>query len=242
MDPAILTFDTPQAAAEACGDRTLELLGDAQSARGLATLAVSGGNTPRLMFQAMAKRSFNWSGVHVYQVDERCVPPGDEASNFRMIKEFLLRAARIEDGQVHRIAGELAPEEAAREYVGDIQRSFHLRASQLPVFDVIQRGMGPDGHTASLFPGEPLIADRAGIAAAVVVDKPYIDKTMRDRVTLLPGVLEGARHTLCLVTGADKAEALSKVLRGAFDPALLPAQIRSQDTVWYIDKSAAKML
>jgi 6-phosphogluconolactonase len=88
MDPAILIFDTAQAAAEACGDRILEILDEARldqvsSPRGTATLAVSGGSTPRLMFQSMARRSFDLSGVQLYQVDERCVPPDDEQSNFR---------------------------------------------------------------------------------------------------------------------------------------------------------------
>jgi 6-phosphogluconolactonase len=245
MDPTSRTpliFDTVQAAAEACGYRTLDILDQARRERGMATLAVSGGSTPRLMFQAMAKRAFDWAGVQIFQVDERCVPPDNEASNYRMIREFLLDAARIEESQFHRMAGELAPEEAARLYVEDIRRSLRLSPGELPVFDVIERGMGPDGHTASLFPGEPLIGDRTGIAAAVDVDKPYIEKAMRHRITLLPGVLEGARHTLCLATGADKAEVLHKVLRGPVDPTLLPSQIASANTVWYIDKSAAQLL
>jgi 6-phosphogluconolactonase len=239
MDPTILIFDTPLAAAEACGDRTLEILDKAGRERPIATLAVSGGSTPRLMFQSMAKRTFDWSKVHIFQVDERCVPPDNQVSNFRMTKESLLDAVPIAESRIHRISGELAREEGARLYIEDIRRTFKLSAGELPVFDVIQRGMGPDGHTASLFPGEPLIGDRTGIAAAVDVDKPYIDKVMRYRVTLLPGVLERARHTLCLATGPDKAESLKKVLKGPSDPFAFPSQIASPDTVWYIDKAAA---
>jgi 6-phosphogluconolactonase len=242
MDPTILTFDTPLAAAEACGDRTLAILDKACRERGMATLAVSGGSTPRLMFQAMAKRTFDWSNVHIFQVDERCVPPDDKVSNFRMTKESLLDAVPIAESRIHRIAGELPREEGARLYIEDIRRTFKLSAGELPVFDVIQRGMGPDGHTASLFPGEPLIADHTGIAAAVDVDKPYIDKVMRYRVTLLPGVLERARYTLCLATGPDKAESLKKVLHGPSDPFAFPSQIASPDTAWYIDKAAAAQL
>jgi 6-phosphogluconolactonase len=194
------------------------------------------------MFQSMAKRTFDWSKVHIFQVDERCVPPGNQVSNFRMTKESLLDAVPIAESRIHRIAGELPREEGARLYIEDIRRSFKLSPGELPVFDVIQRGMGPDGHTASLFPGEPLIGDRTGIAAAVDVDKPYIDKVMRYRVTLLPGVLERARHTLCLATGPDKAESLKKVLKGPSDPFAFPSQIASPDTVWYIDKAAAAQL
>ena len=242
MDAAILTFDTPQAAAEACGARTLDILGQALRERGAATLAVSGGSTPRLMFQAMARRSFDWSNVRIFQVDERCVPPDNPLSNFRMTRESLLDAVPIDESRFHRIAGELTPGEAARLYVDDIRRTFQLSPGELPVFDAIQRGMGPDGHTASLFPGEPLIGDRTGIAAPVVVDKPYVDPSMRHRVTLLRGVLERARHTLCLVTGVDKADAIHDVLRGPFDPMLFPSQIASADTVWYIDRSAGAKL
>jgi 6-phosphogluconolactonase len=247
MDPSILIFDGPQAAADACGDRILEILDEARRERGSATLAVSGGSTPRLMFQAMAKRSFDWSKVQLFQVDERCVPPDNELSNFRMTRESLLSntpglsnapgSARIDESQFHRVRGELPPEEAARLYVEEIRETFHLAPGELPVFDAIQRGMGPDAHTASLFPGEPLIGDRAGIAAAV-----YVEKMMQHRVTLLPGVLERARHTLCLVTGVDKAEALRKVLKGPFDPVNVPSQIASPDTVWYVDKSAGAKL
>lgn len=243
MDPSILIFDTAEAAAAACGDRILELLGRARKDRGEASIAFSGGTTPRLMFQTMAKRSFDWRGIRIFQVDERCVPPDNELSNFRMIRESLLDATGIktddEEGQVHRIRGELIPAEAARLYVDDIRRSFQLNLAELPVFDVIARGMGPDGHTASLFPGEPLIGDRGGIAAAVFVET---QKSAPHRITLLRGVLERARHTLCLAAGEDKAEAISRVLRGPFDPNRTPAQIASPDTVWYTDKSAGALL
>jgi 6-phosphogluconolactonase len=237
MDPTILILETAQAAADACGDRILEILARAREARGTATLAVSGGTTPRLMFQSMARRPFDWSGVALYQVDERCVPPDDEQSNFRMIRESLLSHAQIDESQFHRIQGELPPAEAARLYEDEIRRSMNPRPGELPAFDVIQRGMGPDAHTASLFPGEPLIADRTGIAAAV-----WVEKMKQHRVTLLPGVLVRARHTLSLATGAEKADALHAVLRGPFDLLHVPSQIASADTAWYIDKSAAAKL
>jgi 6-phosphogluconolactonase len=239
MDPSILIFDTAQQAAEACGDETLAILDQACRDRGTATLAVSGGSTPRLMFQAMATRSFDWSNVLLFQVDERCVPPDSGLNNFRMIRESLLEAVRMDESRICRIKGELPPEEGARAYVDDIRRMFRLSPGELPVFDVIQRGMGPDGHTASLFPGDPLIGDRAGIAAPVFVEK---EKTAPHRITLLPGVLERARHTLCLATGAGKAEALYKVLRGPLDPSRVPAQIASPETVWYTDRDAAGKL
>ncbi len=237
MDPAVLIFESAQAAAEACGARTLEILERARRERGVATLAVSGGNTPKLMFQAMAKRRFDWSGVQLFQVDERCVPADDAQSNFRMIRESLLLPGGIDESRFHRVRTELPPAEAARIYAEEIRRTMNLREGELPAFDVIQRGMGPDAHTASLFPGEPLIEDHTGIAAAV-----WVEKFQQHRVTLLPGVLEHARSTLCLATGAEKAEALRAVLRGTLDPVHTPSQIASPDTAWYIDESAGALI
>jgi 6-phosphogluconolactonase len=235
VDPIVLTFDTPLEAAVACGDRTLEILNEARRERGSASLAVSGGGTPRLMFQSMASRKFEWNDIDIFQVDERCVPPDHPESNFRMLREALLESIAIDESRVHRIEGELPPEAAARAYAEVIRQ---LLGPQ-PVFDVIQRGMGPDAHTASLFPGEPLLQDRTGITAAVDAGRAGMKEGMRYRVTLLRGVLESARHTLCLATGAEKAEALRKVLREPYDPENLPAQISSNGTVWYVDNAAA---
>jgi 6-phosphogluconolactonase len=110
---------------------------------------------------------------------------------------------------------------------------FGLTGNELPVFDVIQRGMGPDMHTASLFPGEPLIENETDIAAPV-----WVEKMKQHRVTLLRGVLERARQTLCLVSGADKDAALRSVLREPPDPTRRPSQIESPAMAWYVDDAA----
>ena len=237
MDPSILIFDTPWEAAAACGVRILEILNQVRKDRGGATFAVSGGSTPKLMFEAMAKRPFQWQGIELFQVDERCVPPDNIESNFRMIRQSLLNNSSIDEKQFHRVKAELEPAEAVREYIDEIRKVFQLNRDAPPVFDVIQRGMGPDAHTASLFPGEPLIENRTGIAAVV-----YVEKFKQHRVTLLRAVLEQARHTLCLATGEEKAEALSRVLNTPFNPLRLPSQISSANTVWFIDKAAASRL
>lgn len=233
MSTEIFRYPTAREAAEACGDRILALLNDARRTRGAATLAISGGSTPRLMFESMARREFDWNGVQLFWVDERIVPPDDAQSNYRMTRESLLSAIRIPAANVHRIAGELAPEEAAAAYVQEIRRVFGLDGNELPVFDVVQRGMGPDMHTASLFPGEPLIENRTDIAAAV-----WVEKMKQHRVTLLRGVLERARQTLCLVSGEDKAAALRNVLREPPDPMRRPSQIESPAMAWYVDDAA----
>lgn len=235
MSTAIYRFPTAQAAAVACGDRILELLDDARRQRGIATIAVSGGSTPRLMFQSMASRTFDWSGVEVFWVDERMVPPTDSESNYRMTRESLLDAIGIPASRIHRIAGEMEPERACAAYVTQIRQVFGLgpNSNELPVFDVIQRGMGPDMHTASLFPGEPLVLNQTDIAAAL-----WVPKMGQHRVTLLPGVLERARQTLCLVTGADKTAGLRSVLREPPNTLQRPSQIASDEMAWYVDELA----
>lgn len=224
----VLRYPDAVAAAEACGQHILGLLAGAIAERQRATLAVSGGSSPRPMFELFSKSGFRWEQVHVFWVDERCVPPSDPQSNFRLANETWLAPAKVPAGNIHRVATELEPRAAALEYAENL-RTF------LP-FDVIHRGMGPDAHTASLFPGEPLIEDHTGLAAAV-----WVEKMHQWRVTLLPGVLEAARHTAVLATGLDKAAALEAVLRGPYDPMKWPAQIgaRGADITWFLDGAAS---
>lgn len=234
MSTTVLRYPDAPSAAAACGDRILELLDQARRARGAATLAVSGGSTPRLMFESIARRPFDWNAVSLFWVDERMVPPTDVQSNYRMTREALLDSIPLPAARIHRIAGELPPEEAAARYTAEILRAFGLAAGEWPVFDVVQRGMGPDMHTASLFPGEPIILNTTAVAAAV-----WVPKMGQHRVTLLRGVLERARQTLCLVSGADKAPALREVLHAPPDPLLRPAQIASPEMTWYVDSLAS---
>lgn len=234
MANELLIFKSPIDAAEACGQAMFDAIGEARADRGIATVAVSGGSTPKIMFEWMALQPFDWRNVHLFWVDERCVPPTDEQSNYRMTKMALLDAIRLPETQVHRIMGELDPVKAAAMYAGEIAEVFALRGGELPVFDVLQRGMGGDSHTASLFPGEPAIADLTGITRAL-----WVPKMNQHRVTLLRGVLERARLTVNLVTGQDKALPLDLVLNGAQDLMAHPAQISSARMQWYVDPLAA---
>ncbi len=231
-------YESADAASVACARKVLELLGGALATQPRATIAVSGGNTPKRMFAEMAQSDFDWTNVHLFWVDERSVPPTDSESNYKLAKDHFIDAARFPAANVHRIQGELAPTAAANLYAADIRAFFELsRDHPMPRFDVIHRGLGPDAHTASLFPGEPLIDDRKNLTAAV-----YVEKFHQWRVTLLPGVLEAARHTLMLAAGADKAEPLQSVLRQPYDPKKYPAQITTYDgagAIWFLDKAAA---
>jgi 6-phosphogluconolactonase len=229
-------FPDARLAAEACGRQILEWLGKAIMQRGSASLAISGGSSPVPMFQMLANTRFDWQRVHLFWVDERGVPPDDAESNFKLASETWLKPGDFPSSNVHRIEAELPAAEAAQRYVADIREHFGLGASELPRFDVMHRGMGPDAHTASLFPGEPMIANRTGIAAAL-----RVEKFAQWRITLLPGVLLAARHTAMLVTGSDKSVSLNAVLHDPYDPARYPAQLASgEGTVWFLDAAAAE--
>ncbi len=231
---------SPEAAANACGDFILERLADAILHSGRGTLAISGGSTPAIMFRHMAAQTFHWDRVHLFWVDERAVPPDDRQSNYRLARETFIEPAQFPEANVHRVKAELPPADAARLYAVDIRSFFELQPGELPVFDVIHRGMGDDAHTASLFPGEPLIDDRQGIAAAV-----YVPKMSSWRITLLPGVLLNAATTVVLAAGPDKAEPVHHVFESPYDPRKYPSQLGLQgagNTVWFLDTAAARGL
>jgi len=240
MTAQSFVYESADAASEACARKVLELFRLALATQPRVTFAVSGGTTPKRMFADMAQSGFDWTKVHLFWVDERCVPPTDSQSNYKLAKDHFIDAAHFPAANVHRIQGELAPTEAANLYAADIRSFFDLSPGALPHFDVVHRGMGPDAHTASLFPGEPLIDDHKNLAGAV-----YVEKFHQWRVTLLPGVLEAARHTLMLAAGPDKAEPLHSVLHDPYDPKRYPAQITTYDgegVMWFLDKAAARLV
>jgi 6-phosphogluconolactonase len=234
------TLPDANATAEAAGRHIINLLEEVLSGQNSATLAISGGSTPKIMFDSLAATKFRWDLVHLFWVDERCVPPADDQSNFKMANEHLVLPAHITHRNTHRVFGELSPPAAAARYIDDITEFFGLDAGQMPRFDVIHLGMGPDAHTASLFPGQPLIDDREQIAAPL-----YVEKFKQWRVTLLPGVLLAAKHTVFLVAGDDKAESVRAVFHDEYDPKKYPAQIASHQgrgVTWFLDQPAARLV
>lgn len=228
------------AAAEACARNILARLETAVAGDGTATFAVSGGSSPVPMFQALARERFDWSRVHLFWVDERAVPPTDPQSNFKLADDYFIGPAHFPHRNVHPVEGDMRPDEAARRYADEVRAFFGIGPSDLPHFDVIHRGIGADAHTASLFPGEPLIEDREGIAAAV-----WVEKLEQWRITLLPGVLRAARNTVVLAVGADKAQAVRDTFETAYDPKRFPAQLGFHDgrvVTWFMDEAAAKLI
>lgn len=227
-------------AAAACARTILSQLEAAMGGKRPVSLAISGGRSPAPMFREMASKPFAWEQVHLFWVDERGVPPTDPQSNYRMADENFITPANFPRANVHRVRAELAAAEAARLYAADIREFFRLQARDIPQFDVMHRGIGPDAHTASLFPGEPLIDDHQGIAAAL-----WSEKMKQWRITLLPAVLTAAHSTVMLVVEADKADAAYNIFNEPYDPKKYPGQLGMQsgaDISWFFDEAAARRL
>lgn len=214
--------------------------------RGKARVAISGGNTPKALFTLLADPSepyrerMPWSALNLYWVDERCVPPDHPESNFRMTRESLLEKVPLPAEQVFRMEGELNPEEAAARYEATIRNTFRLEGAETPRFDVIALGMGDDGHTASLFPHTAAIHEMGRIVTA-----NHVPQKNSWRITLTWPVINQASDVFFLVAGADKAEALERVIFGPKDPETLPSQLIRPATgtlTLFLDRAAAAKL
>ena len=207
------------------------------------TLALSGGNTPKKTYALLATEPYSsqidWTRTEIFWSDERCVPPDDSESNYRMAYEVLLSKVPIPAQQIHRVPADEPDRDAASlAYAEDIRRT--LAASGVPSFDLIQLGMGPEGHTASLFPHQPSLHEELRLIMPVTVPKPP-----PPRLTFTPPLLKAASHTLFLVTGADKADAIQAVIEGDDQPDEYPAQIAHVtrgEVVWMLDALAAGKL
>jgi 6-phosphogluconolactonase len=182
---------------------------EAIAARGLFSMALSGGNTPKPVFEALAKRPLDWSKVLITFGDERCVPPDDAQSNYLMARHTLLDAIPIPSENVMRMKGEIDPAAAAKEYEAELT----ARAG-CGVFrhDLILLGMGPDGHTASLFPGTPAVTEKTRL-----IVENYVPKMSMWRITFTYPLLDAARHVCFLVNSAGKDEILDEVFSGKSD-------------------------
>ena len=205
--------------------------------------ALSGGLTPRLLYQILAGRALmgriQWDNVQLFQVDERCVPPDHPDSNYRMIREALLDSAEIPPGNFHRMQAEEPDlEQAARDYAAELARVLQPQDGLRPRLDIVFLGMGPDGHTASLFPGTPALEEQS-----VWVRPNRVERLGMSRLTMTLPLLNAAAHVIFLVAGADKAETSRKVLEGP--PGGLPAeriQPVNGSLSWFLDEAAARKL
>lgn len=224
----VVYFVEPDAAAltQRAARYFVESIEAAVARRGRARIAISGGGTPRPVFEALAdaaqpwRTRIAWERVDIYWVDERCVPPTDEASNYWMTRQALLYRVPLQAGQIHRMEGELEPEVAASRYESELRNSFRLEGAESPRFDLIQLGMGPDGHTASLFPHTEAVFEFGRLVVA-----NHTSAKQAWRLTLTAPVINQGPDVFFLVSGGDKAGVLKEVLLGARDPERLPSQM-----------------
>jgi 6-phosphogluconolactonase len=213
----------------------IEQVALAQPAGGRATIALAGGSTPRAAYQQLAARCPPWGRVTFFFGDERCVPPDDAASNYNMAKEALLDRIPLRPDQVHRIPGELPPEEAAARAEEDLRAS--VPGSPHPVFDLVVLGMGADGHTASLFPGSAEVEVTGRLM--VPVHRPDLPQPWRVSLTL--PVINAARRVLMLVGSGDKSPMVRRAVEG--DQALPAGRLDpAGELVWLVTEDAASDL
>jgi len=237
----IIVFDDKEALADFAVGSWHEAFSDSTGRSAPMTAALSGGHTPVDFYRTLAAagQSIQWEKVHIFLVDERFVPPTDEDSNYHMIRETLLDHVPIPGANVHPVKTlGLTPEEAASEYERDLRRHFAREREGFPRFDLVVLGLGADGHTASLFPGDPIIAESKRWAVAV---KP--ERTPHERITLSLPVLNRGRRVLFLVTGAEKAKALKGVVEGN-DPAFPAARVNPPEgsLLFLANREAAGLL
>ncbi len=218
----------------------------AVGARQRFTVALSGGSTPRDLFQLLAtdpkwSAQLPWDHTHFFWGDERHVPPDHPDSNFRTANETLLSIAPVPAANIHRVRTEVGSAgEAASDYENELRTFFQLTDGQLPQFDLVLLGLGAEGHTASLFPGTRALAENRRLVVSNWVGKLFVE-----RITLTAPVLNNARCVIFLVSGDDKATVLKAMVEGPYEPAQLPAQLINPTQgrlVWLLDRAAAKEL
>ena len=232
-----------QAMARAAAELFVRSARSAVEAHGRFAVALSGGSTPRAVFNLLAidaelRNAMPWNHVHLFWGDERHVPPESAESNYCMTREALLDRVPIPRENVHPIVSSFGDAvELARAYELALERWFGLGAGALPAFDLVLLGLGADGHTASLFPDSAALDERKRLVVA-----NWIERFSAFRITRSAPVLNAARAVVFLVAGADKASALREVLHGPHVPRRLPAQLiepRTGTLVWLVDQAAA---
>jgi 6-phosphogluconolactonase len=252
--PRVLRFEDAEGAAGAAAGFFADCARRAVERSGRFTVALSGGSTPRRLYARLTREPFltavSWKAIEFFWGDERAVPPDHPDSNYRMARESLLDHVAAAAERVHRMHGDLPElEDAAQAYEEELARVFAVApgrsdaggpAPNVPAFDLVLLGLGPDAHTASLFPGTAALGERERWVAAN--DVPALGTR---RLTLTPPVLNAAAQILFLVTGEEKAAPLASVLEGPRDPNRFPAQLVEAPggaVSWFVDGAAAAML
>ena len=235
-------FETAEDVARSAAVQFVELANDAVAEHDLFHVALAGGNTPRRMYQLLAGDQFrseiDWTTVHLFFGDERCVAPDHPESNYKLVSETLISQVNIPALNVHRIEIEADAMSSATRYENEL-RDFYLDV-EAPPFDLVLLGLGEDGHTASLFPHTEALAVTGDWVVA-----NWVEKLGSYRITLTPAAINGAGHVTFLVAGSNKAAAVKAVLEGPPQPENLPAQLIKPEAgtlTWLLDSQAAAML
>ncbi|MFI5059693.1 MAG: 6-phosphogluconolactonase [Candidatus Acidiferrales bacterium] len=214
--------------------------------KGSFSVALAGGSTPKALYALLVndpalRAQVPWDRMQLFFGDERHVGPDHPDSNFRMANEAMISKSPLKPGQVTRIKGEYPDaEQAAREYEQAIRSHFQLPEGKFPRFDLVLLGMGSEGHTASLFPGTKALHEKERIAVS-----NWVGKLLSDRITLTAPAINNAARVIFMVTGADKAPALTAVLERVFEPDQLPAQLiqpANGTLLWLVDTAAGGLL
>lgn len=235
---------TPQDLFQAAAEELLRIATDAVAKRGRFTIALSGGSTPKNLYTliaANASATLPWAQMFFFWGDERHVPPEDADSNYHMAKEALLSKVPIAPGNVFPVAAEMQDAAAAADaYEQTIRKFFGLAPGEVPRFDLILLGMGPDGHTASLFPETAALQEKSRLVVA-----NWVEKLKASRITFTLPVLNAARCVAFLVSGEDKAAVLHEVLEGSAPPEKYPSKLvkpTNGKLIWFVDRAAASQL
>ena len=245
LEPDIQIVADLQELTQLAAEHFVRLATEAILEKGLFTVALSGGSTPKSLYQLLANENepyraqLRWENIHFFWGDERHVPPDHPDSNYRMANEAMLMKVPVPLENVHRIGSEIADaREVADEYEQTLCEFFELVKGQYPQFDLMLLGMGSDGHTASIFPNSDVINERVRLVVAT-----WIEHFHSYRITLTPPVLQSGAAVNFLVNGAEKAEALREVLKGDYHPERFPAQLLREakaNVLWLADRSAAQ--
>ena len=240
--PDIRIYPTSPSLMEAAAHHVVQHASLAIKERNTCTLALAGGSTPKSLYALLAAPPFrtqlDWTKIHFFWGDERHVPPDHQDSNYRMAHEVLFRHLPIAPDHIHRMPSELPDaRKGADRYEDVLRRHFAVSAPDVPRFDCMLLGMGPDGHTASLFPGTQAVREPHRLVAA-----PWVETLQTYRITCTPVLLNHARQVTFLIQGTHKAHMLRTVLEGPFQPDAYPSQNirpRSGALTWFVNQDAA---
>jgi 6-phosphogluconolactonase len=237
----VYIFDNPKLQAEALANKFQDMIVEKVQKQNRINIAVSGGSTPQLFFDTLAESysRLPWEKIHIFWVDERCVPPADPESNYGMTRKSLLDKVDIPELNLHRIFGEADPEIEAMRYAEEI--NLNVKSNNAwPIFDWILLGLGEDGHIGSLFPNSPLLENTKSLSAVAIHPQ-----TKQKRITLTLPVLNHALRITFLVSGISKAQIIKNIFASEKTHSDIPARLVKPESgiiEWYLDKSAAERI